>query len=185
MKSSGKERISSHAPCRWKARVLAPRTDRVSGRFEALHAGVVGGSRPVIAGPHGLKNAVSAFPKVMKRVALGELSRPPRTCGGRLVNGDAVSAAARQSRPKSRGYGGFRQVPAPGRALDFEDPEKGYESNPEGCTRSRFATLSNSRALWFTNRLRLTGGLLLGCLFVLAGDSATAIGDESMAKLTR
>jgi hypothetical protein len=41
----------------------------------------------------------------MKRVALGELSRPSRTRGGRLVNGKPISAAARQSRRKSRGYG--------------------------------------------------------------------------------
>jgi len=78
---------------------------------------------------HNAKNAVSALPKVMKRVALGELSRPPRTCGGRLVNGKAVSAAARQSRRKSRGYGGFGAMADSVVTLDFEDPAKGYERN--------------------------------------------------------
>jgi len=109
-----------------------------------------------------IETTISSGANFTKRVALGELSRPPRTRGGRLVNGEAVSAAARQKRRKSRGYGGFQSLTAPGRALGFEAAEQGYESNPEGCSRSRFATLSNSRALWFTDRLRLAAGLLSG-----------------------
>ena len=99
---------------------------------------------------------------LLVRVLLGELSRPSRNCGGRLVYGSGSRRVSQPDRPIPRRRGTLRPVGSAAAALRFEVHISGSESNRGGCSRRPRPTLSNSRALWLTDPLGLAAGLLSG-----------------------
>ena len=133
----------------------------LSGRPAARSAG----PRPAGAPPRTRSRLRTRSASVTKRVALGELSRSSRNCGGRLVYRTGSRRSGGPDRTKPRRSGSLRPGGSDAGALHFEADISGSESNRGGCSCPPRATLSNSRALWLTDPLGLAAGLLSGCSF--------------------
>ncbi len=92
------------------------------------------------------------------RRAFSNVAELRRSFGLRLGLSEAPAAGC----PNPRHHAGLRPGTPPPRALCFEADISGSESNRGGCSRRPRPTLSDSRALWFTDPLISTAGLLSG-----------------------
>jgi len=111
--------------------------------------------------PGNLANGLRNHPKFETDIR-SELPTPSRKRDGVLVYGSASRDATRPGRGKSRSGGAFGAWRSARRALGLEAESRGPTPTPTVALAPPAATLSDSRALWLTGGLSLTGGLLLG-----------------------
>ena len=100
-----------------------------------------------------MRSTFALYVLSLKRVRLGELSRPSSKYEGRLVNGVSSRRASGLGRSKPRRGGSLRRGRRAASALCFEIANSGSERNRGGCSRRPKPTLSNSLALWLTDPL--------------------------------